>query len=146
LKDRSQNVFENRPAVILLFEDNDGDVELLREALEEHGVEGDLLVANDGEKAIRTIDRIDAELFDCVHLIIVDLNLPKRSGREVVKHIHASEKCKTASIAILSSSGAQRDIEDMHRLGAHKYIRKPLGLNEFLALGAVLKSMLRGEA
>jgi DNA-binding response OmpR family regulator len=143
--DQSEKAFKNPPTVILLFEDNAGDVDLLREALEEHGVEGELLVANDGEKAMRAIDRIDAEPFLCVDLIIVDLNLPKRSGREVVDHVKRSEKCKAARIAVLSSSGAQRDIEDMRRLGADKYMRKPLRLNEFLALGAVLKSMLSGE-
>ena len=129
----------------MLFEDNAGDVELLCEALAEHDVEAELLVASDGKKAMCTIDGIDVEPFDCAHLIIVDLNLPKRSGREVIEHVLRSEKCRSATIVVLSSSGAQQDIRDMHRLGVRNYIRKPLQLKEFLALGAVFKAMLPGQ-
>lgn len=130
--------------MILLIEDNLADATLVREALEEHRVEGELLIIGDGDKAIRYIQTLDTRPDRCPDLIIVDLNLPRRSGREVLQTIRQSTTCRNATVVILSSSDAQQDRAESMKLGANQYIRKPLRLEEFLELGAVFKAMLGG--
>jgi CheY-like chemotaxis protein len=142
LEETSEPASERKAVSILLVEDNPADVILVREALEEHGVEGELIVANDGEKAIAVIQDIDCEAVGCPDLFIVDLNIPKKPGREVVERMRQSVKCKDALIAILSSSDSARDQEDARRLGVSRYIRKPSRLDEFLRLGAIFKALL----
>lgn len=115
---------------------------MVREALEEHGVEGELIVAGDGEKAIRVMEDIESHALACPDLFIVDLNIPKRPGREVVEWMRGAAKCGRAAIVILSSSDSEQDKEDARRLGVRRYIRKPSRLEEFLALGAIFKGLL----
>jgi DNA-binding response OmpR family regulator len=119
---------------------------LIRGALEEHGVEGEVLVIGDGEKAIQFIQAIDTRPLECPDLVIVDLNLPKRPGREVLEHLRRSEKCRSLPVIILSSSDAAQDRADAARFGATRYLKKPLLLKEFLNLGAIFKEALRGRA
>lgn len=130
---------------ILLIEDNPADAGLVREALEEHGVEGQLVVIPDGDLAIRWIELLDASADPCPDLLILDLNLPKRAGRDVLQHVRNSVKCRSAMLAILSSSDVQKDKADAMRLGASRYIKKPLRLAEFIQLGAVFREMLEGR-
>jgi chemotaxis family two-component system response regulator Rcp1 len=132
----------SQPSSILLVEDNPADAGLVREALEEHGIEGELTVLLDGEQAINFMNELDAGPGSCPDLIIVDLNLPRKPGRAVLKYIRQSHKCSRAPVAILTSSDAERDKSDAARLGASRYIRKPLRLEEFLSLGSVFKEML----
>jgi two-component system, chemotaxis family, response regulator Rcp1 len=125
-----------------LIEDNNADVGLVREALEEHNVEADILVISDGECAIRYIDDLDAQALDCPDLVILDLNLPKLPGHEVLRSIRKSAQCRDAIVVILSSSDAPEDRADALNLGAHHYFRKPLSLTQFLDLGATFKQLL----
>lgn len=127
---------------IVLIEDNPADTGIVRAALDEHGVDCELVVLSDGEKAVRYIQPFDTRPRACPDLLIVDLNLPKRSGREVLQSVRLSVKCRTAPVVVLSSSDAQQDKEDSARLGANRYIHKPLHLEEFLRLGAVFKAIL----
>jgi len=123
-------------------EDNLADAGLVREALEEHGVEGDLLLLNDGDKAIRFVQELDARAVECPELVIVDLNLPKRPGRDVLEVLRKSNNCRDATIVVLSSSDAPQDKAEAFRLGATQYIRKPLRLAEFLELGAIFRDLI----
>jgi len=113
-------------------------------ALVEHGIEGGLFVVADGEIAIQLIEELDNQPIDCLDLAIIDLNLPKRPGREVLERIRHSERCRGIPIVILTSSDAQEDRADAARLGADHYIRKPSKLEEFLKLGAFFKQILGG--
>ena len=131
-----------KPVFIVLVEDNPADVGLVREALEEHGVEGELLVLKDGEEAIQVIENIEAVQTNCPNLLIVDLNLPKKPGREILERVHLGWKCHRTPIVVLSSSYSQRDRDDAVRLGVSRYIRKPFRLEEFIGLGALFKAML----
>jgi chemotaxis family two-component system response regulator Rcp1 len=131
-----------KPVFILLAEDNPADAGLVRKALETHGVEGELLVIADGEKAIEFIGTLQEEAAECPHLAIVDLNLPKKTGREVLERMRLSERCRQIPIIILSSSDAERDKAEAARCGASRYIRKPSKLDDFLALGAIFKAAL----
>lgn len=128
------------------MEDNPADVTLVREALEEHGVEGELFVATDGEMAMRIIQDIEADVTSCPDLFIVDLNIPKKPGREVAECMRQSERCKQSPLVILSSSDSPRDKEDARRLGVSRYLRKPSRLDEFLGLGAIFGAILRRSA
>jgi DNA-binding response OmpR family regulator len=133
---------ELEPYSILLIEDNIADVGLVREALEEHNVQGELLVISDGASAIRFIDDLAAQTMDCPDLVILDLNLPKRSGREVLESMRKNSKCQDTTIVVLSSSDAPEDKADASNLGAHHYLRKPSRLTEFMDLGAKFKQLL----
>jgi DNA-binding response OmpR family regulator len=118
-------------------------VNLIREALQEHGVEGELLVASDGDKAMRFIEALDAKPeIACPDLIIIDLNLPKTPGTEVLKRMRQLDRCRDVPVVILSSSDAAHDKANAAQLGASRYLRKPLRLQEFLSLGAVFKALM----
>lgn len=132
--------------LILLVEDNPADANLVRKALEEHNIEGELMVAGDGENAIRLIEELDALSVDCPDLIIVDLSLPKRSGREVLARLRLSARCSRVPIVILTSSDAKKDQVEAARLGVSQYLRKPSRLEDFLNLGGILKAILAGSA
>jgi two-component system, chemotaxis family, response regulator Rcp1 len=125
-----------------VVEDNPADVGLVREALGEHAVDCELHVIHDGEKAIRFIDQVDAGHACCPDLVLLDLNLPKRPGREVLKHLRASVTCGQVLVAVLTSSNALKDREETARLGATRYIQKPSDLDEFIKLGRLFKEML----
>jgi two-component system, chemotaxis family, response regulator Rcp1 len=127
---------------ILLVEDNPGDVVLIRESLEEHKVNCHLFVADDGEKAIQFIDELGADGNPFPALVILDLNLPKRSGREVLRRMRQNTNWASTPAVILSSSGALKDQEETARMGASKYIRKPSNLEAFMEIGGVLKTRL----
>ena len=142
----SQPASRPNAALILLVEDNRADVGLVREALEEHGVEGELVVLADGEAAINFIQSLDDQPATCPDLVIIDLNLPKRPGRDVLKFVRQSVACREVQVVILSSSDAQQDRAETLRLGASRYIRKPSRLEEFMSLGAIFKAMLGGSA
>jgi DNA-binding response OmpR family regulator len=118
---------------------------LVQEALEEHGVHGELIVLTDGESAIQFIRSLDAQGVECPDLVILDLNLPKKPGREVLECMRQSVTCSLVPVVILSSSDAAVDRAETTRLGASRYIRKPSRLDEFMSLGAIFKAML-GDA
>jgi len=109
-------------------------------------VDGDLVILSDGEMAIQFIHDLDTQTTGCPNLIIIDLNLPKRSGREVLAAMRSSERCGRVPAMILSSSDTQQDRADADRLGANRYLRKPTQLEDFLSLGAIFKTALMNPA
>ena len=129
---------------ILLVEDNPADATLVRKALEQHGVRGELTVFVDGERAVDFIAALDAQPLQCPDLVIIDLNLPKKPGREVLSSLRLSAHCGKVPAIILSSSDAQDDQADAAKFGATRYLRKPSRLDDFLALGAIFKATLTG--
>jgi DNA-binding response OmpR family regulator len=118
-------------------------VALIRQSLREHGIGLDVVVMSDGEKAVEFLDNLDNGTDPCPALIILDLNLPRTTGREVLQRVRASSRCGKTPVAIFSSSDAAKDREETARLGANRYIRKPSNLDEFLGLGSVLKELLK---
>jgi len=129
-------------AQIILIEDNRADIGLVREALEQHNVRCEVTVIGNGEIAFKVIDEIDAGQHPCPDLVIVDLNLPKRPGKEVLKHIRASATCKDVAVVVLTSSDNQKDKDDIAPLAPLYYLRKPLNLDEFITLGALFKRIV----
>lgn len=123
---------------ILLAEDNPADVYLIEEALREHQVDFHITVAEDGEMAISMLS--DGNLKP--DIVLLDLNMPKRSGGEVLDALRKSSGPEIPVI-VLTSSDSPSDREEALRLGATCYIRKPTGLDEFLEIGATIKRLAR---
>jgi CheY-like chemotaxis protein len=146
LPSRRQELLEPQtgtpPPQIVLVEDNRGDVGLIREALEQHDVFCDLTVINNGETALRFIDEIDAGQIPRPKLFIVDLNLPKRPGKEVLNGMRASANCHDVPVVVLTSSDNRKDKEDVAAFAVSRYVRKPSRLDEFMMLGAMFKQIV----
>jgi two-component system, chemotaxis family, response regulator Rcp1 len=124
-----------QPIEVLLVEDNPGDVDLTREALAAAKVCNRLHVAEDGEAAIEFLHRrgdfADAPRPD---LILLDLNLPKKDGRQVLKEIRANPDLTEIPIVVLTTSQADEDILHAYQLHANCYISKPVGFQQFLVV------------
>ena len=128
---------------LLIVEDNSGDVLLIRESLRRHGLRGQVTVATTGEEAIRLIDEIDRSPgAPRPRLVILDLNLPRKPGLEVLKRLRQSSRASDIPVMILSTSDAPTDREAALQLGANRYLRKPGNLQDFMAIGGVIKTML----
>ena len=124
-----------RPVIILLVEDNPGDVLLTEEALQEGKVCNDLYVAEDGMEAIAFLRR-EGKYEDMPRpdVILLDLNLPRMDGREVLAEIKADPDLKRIPVVILTTSSADEDILKSYDLHANCYITKPVDLDQFIAV------------
>ena len=123
------------PIQILLVEDSPGDVRLTEEVLRDARIANDLHVVGDGEEAMSFLRR-DGEFADRPRpdLVLLDLNLPRKDGREVLSEIHADPHLKSVPVIVLTTSEAERDILRSYQLAANAYITKPIDLNEFIAV------------
>jgi CheY-like chemotaxis protein len=122
-----------RPIEILLVEDNPGDVRLTLEALKEGKLSNHLSVAEDGVAALAFLRREGAfAAAPRPDLILLDLNLPKRDGREVLSEIKADPDLRRIPVVVLTTSKAERDIVKSYDLHANCYITKPVVLEDFL--------------
>jgi two-component system response regulator len=122
-----------RAVEILLVEDNPGDVYLIREALRDSKIHNALHVAEDGEEAMAYLMRQGD--YTEVHrpdLVLLDLNLPKKDGYEVLNEIKNDEKLKDIPVVILTTSHTEEDILKSYRLHANCYITKPVDFNQFI--------------
>jgi two-component system, chemotaxis family, response regulator Rcp1 len=131
----------NRRRTIVVVEDNPADVALIRLALEEAGVECVLVLLEDGERAIHFVRGMTAS--DArPDLVILDLNLPKSDGMEVLAAMRSTQAFAEVPVAILSSSSSQRERERMDVYRVHRYLAKPPDLEEFLQIGFTIKELL----
>jgi chemotaxis family two-component system response regulator Rcp1 len=130
------NVGTDRPARILIVEDNPGDIRLIREAFQEASVHRthEFIVAKDGAEALDFLHKRgvfgDAAKPD---IITLDLNLPKKNGREVLQDIKSNPLLKGIPVVVFSSSSSPQDIEAAYRNYANCYVTKPSDLDEFFA-------------
>jgi CheY-like chemotaxis protein len=129
---------------ILLAEDNPADVYLIREALKEHGVECAMQVASDGREVLSLIVGDTGDVTDDFELIILDLNLPRHDGIEILEKLRESTLARVPVVVLTSSDSPQDRLVATH-LGARRYLRKPSNLEQFLNLGAVFKELLAGK-
>lgn len=132
MKDPEQQI---QPVNILLVEDSPADVRLTREALKEAKVMNTLQVVKDGVAALAYLRR-EGEFADCPrpNLILLDLNLPKKDGREVLAEIKRDENLKRIPVVVLTTSKAEEDILRTYNLHANAYITKPVDLNKFFGV------------
>lgn len=127
----------------MLAEDNPADVLLVREALEDRGVNCDLHVIADGEEVVQFIQQVDSDrALNCPRLVLLDLHLPKRDGGEILKSLRASERCGQTPVVILTSSESPRDEANATRYAALHYFRKPASLEQFMQLGDVINDII----
>jgi len=120
---------------ILLVEDNPGDADLTKETLEENRVHVAISVAVDGPQALDRLHRRPPyEREPLPDLILLDLNLPKMSGRDVLANIKQDSVLRNIPVVVLTSSDAEQDILKSYELGANCYVTKPVGLEAFQAI------------
>lgn len=120
------------PLQILLVEDDPGDVELTRESLSDSKLAINISVAGDGVEAMAFL-RKEGEYSSAVtpDLILLDLNMPRKDGREVLAEIKADDSLKMIPVVILTTSSAETDIVKSYDLGANCYVTKPVGFDQF---------------
>src|SRR5688572_28049511 len=124
---------QSRPVEVLLVEDNPGDVRLTQEALKDGRVLVNLTVANDGVEALEILQRSGRHADKTrPDLILLDLNLPRKNGREVLEEIKADEDFKRIHVIVLTTSNAQQDIYKAYNINANCYVTKPVDFDEFL--------------
>jgi len=136
------------PVTILLAEDNPGDVFLVRRALEKHGLQDlGLVVVEDGQAAFRYMDRVDADDSQrAPDLALLDLNLPRATGKGILIRIRKSRRCSGIPVIIVTSSDSPLDRSATAQLGATSYFQKPGDLAGFMQLGRVVRDALGGHA
>ena len=123
-----------KPFEILLVEDNPADVRLAQEALREGQVENSLNVVPDGMEAVAFLRREGNYAgVSRPDLILLDLNLPKKDGREVLAHIKTDEQLKTIPVIVLTTSAADQDIQTAYRLHANCYVIKQIDLEAYMS-------------
>jgi CheY-like chemotaxis protein len=129
-----------RPVDILLVEDNPGDVELTREALEDAKLSNQLHGVTDGVEAMAFLRRAGKYAHFCTpDLILLDLNLPKKDGREVLAEVKADPHLGRIPVVVLTTSDAERDILKTYELHANCYVTKPVDLHQFLTVVGSVK-------
>ena len=130
---QSVNNRESKPIEILLVEDNSGDARLAREALRDAKVRNNLTWISDGAEALAFL-RHEGKYLRAPRpdLILLDLNLPRKDGREVLTEIKADDKLKRIPVVVLTTSQAEEDVSHAYHLNANCFITKPVDLDQFL--------------
>ena len=121
------------PAQILLVEDNPGDVRLTQEAFKEGQIDNDLHVVEDGVEALDFLFK-RGEYADapCPDIVLLDLNLPRKNGDEVLEEMRADETLQYVPVVVLTSSEAQEDVVKSYELNANAYLTKPVDPVDFI--------------
>jgi CheY-like chemotaxis protein len=114
--------------LIALVEDNADDEALTMRALKKHGVANEIVVLRDGVEALAFLLASEHRL---PHLVLLDLNLPRVGGLEVLQRLRSEPRTQLLPIVILTSSNEERDLVDGYRLGANSYVRKPVDFVQF---------------
>jgi CheY-like chemotaxis protein len=131
------------PYRILVVDDNDADVYLLRKAFENAGLDAELTVIEDGEDALAYV-RGEGKYGSArrPHAALLDLNLPKNEGTEVLEALRASSRLATVPVVVLTSSASPADELRITNLRVDRFITKPPNLEDFLQIGAVVSELL----
>jgi CheY-like chemotaxis protein len=130
-----------RPARLLLVEDNEADARLTREALREGADEVRLSVVGDGEQALAYLRGDQGyEAVGRPDLVLLDLNLPRKNGLEVLEEMRADAELAAIPVIVLTSSAAAHDIVACYRHGANAFVVKPLELDEFMDLISAIRT------
>lgn len=118
---------------ILLVEDNEGDIMLIEEALQEGKIVNNLSVVKDGEKAIRFLEKEGGyKEEEAPDLIILDINLPRKNGHEVLEYVKKSDSFKHIPVIMLTTSSSENDVVKSYKQHANCYITKPVGVDDFM--------------
>ncbi len=127
------------PVNILLVEDNPNDVEITRRALEKGQVRNELTVARDGQEALDILFDVKNGNVPKPGLILLDLNLPKVNGHEVLEKIKADPKLRSIPVIVLTASTREEDIVRTYDLGVNTFISKPVEFKDFIRMVTTIK-------
>ncbi len=128
---------EDKKNNILLIDDNSDDIFLTKLAIKKANIQSDICVVNNGEEAISFLNKSGRE--NLPDLILLDINLPKITGIEVLKRIKSSTFIKSTPIIVFTSSDSSSDMEDSYQYGADYFIRKPNNINDFKEIMEYIK-------
>lgn len=131
---------------ILLAEDNLGDILIIRRALQEHRIEHELHVVKDGAEALAFLSRLGTPGTPCPDVILLDLNLPKVDGPEILEEFRKHPACAKTPVIVVTSSDMPKDRARMAALGVTHYFKKPSDLYAFLQLGELVRQVIEGMA
>ena len=127
---------------ILLAEDNDADVFLVRHALSEHSVPHQLHVVRNGPEVLKYFERMGKlDGFPCPGVMLLDLNLPAIDGTQILNEFRKHTDCDEVPVVVMTSSDSPRDVARAAQMGVNHCFRKPTDLEDFLQLGAVVKAL-----
>jgi len=130
---------------IVLAEDNSADVMLVRMALKSSGLDCELRVLDDGEKAVTFIEEFDANpKAGPIDLLLLDMHLPKRDGEEILKRLRSSDRYARTPVVVMTASDAPHDHAQATKHAMH-YFRKPSNLAEYMQLGIIVRDLLSAD-
>jgi CheY-like chemotaxis protein len=122
---------DSQPISVLLVEDDPGDVVLIEEAFEHNKVRNSLKIVGDGVEAM---EYLRAEGSDRPDLVLLDLNLPRKDGREVLAEVKSDPDLRTIPIVVLTTSEAEEDVLKSYQLHANAYVTKPVDFERFVSI------------
>jgi len=136
---------DGREYLLMLVEDSPADVRLAQEVFRDAGFRHQLQIARDGEQALRMLRRQgEYSRLQLPDLVLLDLNLPRRDGREVLREIKQDPKLRHIPVLILSTSKAERDVTECYQAHANAYLVKPVDLEEFERLASMIRDCWLG--
>lgn len=127
---------------VVLAEDNPADVYLVRTALQDEGLEVNLQVFSDGEQLLTYINDVDVKKAPQPDLLLLDLNMPKRSGHEILARLKEGDRRASPPVIVITSSDSIQDKRLAAEMGAAHFFCKPSDLDEFMKLGTIVRSVL----
>ena len=128
---------------IVLAEDNDADVFLVREILKEQKIDCELKVISDGEAVLNYFDQLEADSSaPCPELLLLDMHLPRRDGEEILEHLRASQRCGNTPVVIMTSSDSPFVHRSVKKHAGVHYFQKPSDLDHFMRLGTIVKEVM----
>lgn len=126
---------------LVIIEDNPVDVRMVQRALRAHGIQHELIVIADGERAIEYVENCPEEASP--DLVLIDLNLPRQHGLDVLRRFRFAPAFVDSRIVVLTSSASDGDRRRAELIGVDRYIRKPMQIEEFIAIGGTLGDLLK---
>ncbi len=127
------------PFQVLRAEDNAADTFLVHAALKQQAIEYEMHVVNDGEKGFRFVDRVENGELPCPDVVLPDLNLPCRTGADVLARMRRSDICREVTVVVLTTSDVPQDRQAMQELGDRSLFPKPRGFDDFMKLGTAVQ-------
>jgi two-component system, chemotaxis family, response regulator Rcp1 len=119
---------------MLVIEDSPSDVRLIQEAVRENNICCELIVARDGVEGLSYLRKVDQGITERPDLILLDLNLPRKNGREVLAEVKTSPGLKQIPVLVVTSSHSEDDVNEAYTLNANCFISKPYNLEEYIAI------------
>lgn len=128
---------------IVLAEDNSADVMLVRMALKSSGLNCEVRVLDDGDKAVTFLEEVDANpAAGPIDLLLLDMHLPKRDGEDILNRLFSSDRYAQTPVVVMTGSDAPCDRERAQKHAALHYFRKPSSLAEYMQLGVIVRNLL----